>query len=107
MKDSIVFEFKLLLSGGILMITGAELYQIPGTIGAIGFLTLSLGVLMVLGGFLDRYRSAYPNVWYWLYGFGYEINSPNYTRAENPVCKSMANPPRFPHLIMTPRSAFA
>lgn len=54
MEDSIVFEFKLLLSDGILMITGAELYQIPGTIGAIGFLTLSLGVLMVLGGFFGQ-----------------------------------------------------
>lgn len=54
MEESTAREFKLLISGGVLMITGVELYQITGVVAAIGIIAIMVGILMFLGGFFEQ-----------------------------------------------------
>ncbi|WP_435100682.1 hypothetical protein [Halarchaeum sp. P4] len=54
MDDATVFEFKLLVAGVGLMVTGATLLGRASLYAILGLIALGVGFLMLLGGFADQ-----------------------------------------------------
>ncbi|QLC33241.1 hypothetical protein EFA46_003125 [Halarchaeum sp. CBA1220] len=54
MDDATVFEFKLLVAGTALMVTGAVLLGTAPTLVPLAYFGLVAGLLMLLGGLTDQ-----------------------------------------------------